>query len=161
TFTLLPPTDEAAPPLSVTASAHSPDDDIGDTMPIAVTFGTNTGVKVAIPDLRCGSKRCRTNQQCCANDCIDPLQEPTDCGGCGITCQDGESCAGGQCSCAGGSSCKSGLTCCAANGGCVDTAMNKHNCGGCGTQCRPGETCSGSACHCGTGAPCAANQFCC
>ncbi|HZS42332.1 MAG TPA: hypothetical protein VFF06_36125 [Polyangia bacterium] len=160
TFTLLPPTDEPAPPLVLIASAHSPDLTIGETGALAAAFGNGAGVKVAIPDKRCGGARCRTNELCCGSDCIDPLVESLDCGGCDMICHVGEQCIGGACECAGGSACTAPATCCPATG-CFDLQTNKNNCGMCGNKCGAGETCSGGTCHCGAGAACGVGQHCC
>jgi hypothetical protein len=159
TFTLLPPEGEPPPKLVVIASAHSPDFTIGETNALPAAFGGGASVHVPIPDKRCGTTRCRDDQDCCDGKCIDPLSDPSDCGACNAKCIVNEQCQGGQCSCSGGSPCTGSRACCPM--GCFDLTKDRNNCGSCGNKCNPGETCVSSACSCGGGAACMSGQFCC
>ena len=55
------------------------------------------------------------------------LEDPNNCGGCGIQCAAGIACINGKCGC------PSGTTEC--NGRCVDLRTNDDNCGACGRAC--------------------------
>ena len=91
---------------------------------------------------------------------VDFMNDPSNCGGCGIRCCI-PACIGGACFCDG-----VGLTCCATdqrgNDGCylqsvaVDVVTDVCNCGGCGIACPAGTTCSNATCVAtdgGTGCP--------
>jgi hypothetical protein len=43
---------------------------------------------------------------CCGTRCVDPMNDPNNCGGCGRACPPGNVCSGGNCTCG----CKPGLT---------------------------------------------------
>jgi hypothetical protein len=98
---------------------------------------------------------------CNDGDCVDPANDPNNCGGCGNICAPGQACCGGICtdlltdeencgSC--GTSCGSvleefvigGEHCC--NGTCVDSSKDPNNCGACGNICEPGQACCGGIC---------------
>jgi len=75
--------------------------------------------------------------------CTDVLLDDNNCGGCGITCPDGESCLGGYCTCH--------LTTCTYDGGfstCTDLESDPLNCDVCGHVCPEGEDCLLGACSC-------------
>ncbi|MFW6023543.1 MAG: hypothetical protein ACOC9O_02245, partial [Myxococcota bacterium] len=94
------------------------------------------------------------------NDCdgevdedFDLLNDESNCGECGNTCDDGLTCCSGECvnlqtsedacgSC--DNSCGSGLTCC--GGSCADTQRDSNHCGGCGEACLSTEECSNGKC---------------
>jgi hypothetical protein len=160
TFTLLPPVNEAAPPLVLVARAVSATDEIGETMPISVAFGAGRSYDVPIPDQRCGGTTvCANDEKCCGTGCARLLTDAAHCGDCNNACHTGENCSGGNCRCAGGSACGAGQTCCAM--GCFDTANDPFHCGACDKACAPGESCAGGMCHCNGGAACAAGSVCC
>jgi len=81
---------------------------------------------------------------------VDFMNDPDNCGGCGIRCCI-HGCMQGACFCDG-----VGLTCCATdqrgNDGCylesvaVDVATDPCHCGGCGIACPAGTTCANAAC---------------
>lgn len=76
----------------------------------------------------------------CNGQCVDPQNDPANCGACGTVCQQGQYCTQGQCA----STCGGGTIAC--NGKCVDTAVDPANCGACGTPCQQGEVCSLGQC---------------
>ncbi|HMR05810.1 MAG TPA: choice-of-anchor L domain-containing protein [Polyangiaceae bacterium] len=76
----------------------------------------------------------------CNGVCVDPQNDPTNCGSCGVACAQGEYCSQGACA----STCGGGTTAC--NGKCVDTNVDPANCGACGTPCQQGEVCSLGSC---------------
>ncbi len=76
----------------------------------------------------------------CNGVCVDPQNDPTNCGNCGVACAQGEYCSQGACA----STCGGGTTAC--NGKCVDTNVDPANCGACGTPCQQGEVCSLGTC---------------
>jgi Stigma-specific protein, Stig1 len=104
---------------------------------------------------------------CCDGICIDTLNDPANCGGCGTTCAPAESCRRGQCvalcppdqiycgdgcydpltdnthcgDC--GVDCGD-LTCC--GGVCIDTNADSANCGQCGSACSANATCESGQC---------------
>src|SRR5262245_37148181 len=59
----------------------------------------------------------------CAGRCVDPLNDPAHCGGCGRACMPGEACVGGTCQ----ANCPMGTTFC--SGACVDLRNDPANCG--------------------------------
>jgi hypothetical protein len=85
---------------------------------------------------------------CGAN--VDFMNDPNNCGGCGIRCCIA-ACTQGACFCDG-----AGLTCCSTdqrgNDGCyiesvaVDVAIDPCHCGGCDISCPVGTTCSNATC---------------
>ncbi|MEM3654615.1 MAG: NosD domain-containing protein, partial [Candidatus Micrarchaeia archaeon] len=78
----------------------------------------------------CPSSECRTGEIRCAGNCINPLTDPSNCGGCGKTCYTGQICSNGTCIC------PFGLSLC--NSQCVNTLYNPSHCGGCGISCPSG-----------------------
>ncbi len=78
----------------------------------------------------------------CNDICVHPGTDESNCGGCGLICDDGERCVGGVCVL----NCQAHLTPCGTM--CVDTQTDEENCGGCGDQyqCDSGEMCVGAVC---------------
>ena len=76
----------------------------------------------------------------CDGSCVDPRFDPSNCGGCGVACGEGEVCADGTCAL----SCGAGTTAC--DGVCVDTAVDPAHCGGCGVTCAADEFCQAGVC---------------
>jgi hypothetical protein len=99
----------------------------------------------------------------CEGNCIDPMNDPNNCGGCGNACVQGQECSNGKCACTPTScamGCCSGTTClpgitnmacgiggamcapcntsCINNscGACTPNTMQTTACGNCGTQTR-------------------------
>jgi hypothetical protein len=97
---------------------------------------------------------------CCpqgfTSTCVNPTNDPQNCGGCGISCGTG-TCNNGVCSniaapCSAG---HLGQFCnldagtshvCCPGGGCIDTSDDEKNCGRCGNACGNGLTCVAGAC---------------
>lgn len=91
---------------------------------------------------------------CCADGaCVDLLTDSANCGGCGLSCPQGEACVAAQCQ---GDPCSlnnEGAYCeqndathaCCGNA-CVDTSTDSANCGRCGVACAVGATCAGGSC---------------
>ncbi len=74
--------------------------------------------------------------------CVDPLVDPSNCGGCGLACQAGESCQTGGCQC--------NLMTCTGDAGtvCTDTESDRLNCSSCNKICPTGENCTQGECVC-------------
>ena len=72
--------------------------------------------------------------------CVDPRNDPANCGSCGTACASGEVCNTGTCS----SACGVGTEAC--SGRCVDSQVDPSNCGSCGNACAMGEVCSMGTC---------------
>src|SRR5215831_17278689 len=88
---------------------------------------------------------CPIYQSFCNGHCISTNGDPNHCGGCDVTCTNGQACSAGRCS----ATCLPGSTNC--GGSCVDTQTSNEHCGGCnnppcplGTGCVFG-TCQTSA----------------
>lgn len=107
---------------------------------------------------------CATGQRPCGGRCVNPLTDPTNCGGCGVVCpgRPGASatCAAGRC----GITCTAGFADCDHNpsNGCErDLRGDVVNCGACGVRCSamPGGTvaCVGGTCRSTCASP---NQDC-
>jgi hypothetical protein len=77
--------------------------------------------------------------------CPDFSSEPSNCGGCGMTCASDESCSNGSCV----SVCQPSTSEC--NGQCVDLSQDPNNCGTCGNVCTGGQICSAGVCGCPVG----------
>lgn len=68
----------------------------------------------------------------CLGACVDPLGDPSHCGGCGVRCATGEACSAGACAAA----CESPRASC--GGRCLDVTRDPDNCGACGVVCESG-----------------------
>jgi hypothetical protein len=101
---------------------------------------------------KCRKTKCPTGETLCDGECIDTLNDPTNCGGCadgggGVTCADeGAICCNGQCRekgtvCCGTRACRPGTTCCGRKG---DICCAPDRCCGNGC-CPPGSYCADSA----------------
>ncbi len=100
-----------------------------------------------------GAVFCNEDQAACGGVCVDPFNDTSNCGGCGIVCPAGLICYGGGCVCPEGTT-TCGGSCCAANEECLEGQCVPK---GCGIACAPGLTpCAGAAgCTC-----CEATQAC-
>ena len=79
----------------------------------------------------------------CNGVCVVIVNDPNNCGGCGLTCSGSDVCSQGLCKPA--SACSAGLVPCA--GQCIDPNSSSLHCGGCpGTACAAGKGCSAGAC---------------
>lgn len=72
------------------------------------------------------------------NGCESELDQPSDCGGCGIVCRDDQVCTEGGCAC------PEGLEDC--DGTCIDTSEDPENCGACGFSCGDRENSEEGSC---------------
>jgi hypothetical protein len=97
----------------------------------------------AVVDVACGADQTR-----CGGQCVNPRNNPQNCGACGTNCPSGNVCVNGACM----QSCPGAQTLCNGNL-CVSTATDRTNCGACGTTCAAGQVCSNGACT----VDCAAN----
>jgi hypothetical protein len=83
---------------------------------------------------------CPDNYEFCGETCVNVMNDPKNCGACGIVCPTG-TCNDGQCAC------NPGLTWCSPV--CTNTNTDPNNCGSCGTVCDPDncETCVKRSCR--------------
>ena len=121
----------AAPDAGEEADAASSDD--GEPTDADVDAGWDDG----------GPPPCLEPLAICGDQCVDPMTDPENCGGCNTMCLSG-ACINGQC-----------LACAAEESACgqqcTNTASDPDNCGGCGVPCASG-LCSNSQCEtAGTG----------
>src|SRR5262249_29842359 len=79
TFTLLPPTNESAPPLDIVARAMGASQMIGETMGISATFGPGALAEVKIGNQLCGGDACLSSEQCCADSCSRVAEDAQNC----------------------------------------------------------------------------------
>lgn len=85
----------------------------------------------------CPSNPDAPHQLRCPDGCVDYLDDPLNCGGCGNVCGEGECCSNGNCE----SLCGEGQAWC--DGVCIDISSDSNNCGACGNVCTEGTCCSG------------------
>ncbi|MBW2263117.1 MAG: hypothetical protein JRG91_14185 [Deltaproteobacteria bacterium] len=76
----------------------------------------------------------------CGGVCVDLLYDSTNCGSCGVMCDQGQVCENGVCVL----SCVEGHTDC--SGVCRDLMSDDYNCGSCGLTCASGFACVEGAC---------------
>jgi hypothetical protein len=86
-------------------------------------------------------RRCPSGQTRCFGSCTNTNSDPSNCGFCGLDCDEDEVCTSGQCV---ESGCDGGLTRC--GNACVNTNNDPQNCGNCGSVCKQGELCRGGLC---------------
>ena len=100
---------------------------------------------VAASDLEAPSDGpCSLPNILCGRRCVNPAEDPSNCGGCSVSCGTGRVCVNGRCD----NQCPEAparQTRC--DDRCTDTSVDRANCGGCGTQCPDGQVCSGGSCQ--------------
>lgn len=86
----------------------------------------------ALPNIMCGRR------------CVNPADDPNNCGGCGISCGVGRVCVNGRCD----NQCpETPVRQTRCDNRCTDTNIDRMNCGACGTVCPEGQVCSGGTCQ--------------
>jgi stigma-specific protein Stig1 len=81
----------------------------------------------------------------CSGQCVDPLTDPGNCGGCGIACSAGASCLVGLClTLPAPIACPGEKVACGAQ--CINVKNDDQNCGACGNVCPSGTKCHMSSC---------------
>ena len=132
--------------------------------------GTCSGDTTCNASGRCVCSGGLTN---CSSSCVNTNTDPSNCGGCGVTCGADEVCDAGSCECVsdctgrecgddgcGGScgTCTGGMTCdgsfqCTCptglddcGGTCTDLSSDRSHCGDCATACTVGEGCDDGEC---------------
>ncbi len=115
--------------------------------------GPDDGSGEVLPDGGDGdSGRCPPGFIRCGGECIDPMSDPANCGGCDNPCGAGEVCNEGACV----DTCSGVRIRCGAE--CVDPATDAENCGACGVPCEglpnadsicSDGACAVAACHVG------------
>ncbi len=112
---------------------------------IAADVGTDQS------ELFCGGKTCWEDQACCiledeSEGCVPIVNDPANCGGCGVTCTQNMLCDNSACICAlGFEDCNSDQ----ATDGCeTDIRDDTAHCGGCNISCDTDGTCAFGICLC-------------
>ncbi len=80
----------------------------------------------------------------CGRSCVNPAEDPRNCGGCGINCGSGRVCINGRCD----NECPTSpvrQTRCGET--CTDTNVDRANCGACEHACPDGQVCSAGNCQ--------------
>lgn len=96
-----------------------------------------------------GDGSCDPPNMMCGSACINPMNNPLHCGGCGLACPLGASCVAGTCAC----TIPGQMVC---DGACIDILGDPANCGGCGVTCdESGPSCVSGECRCGPDPACA------
>jgi hypothetical protein len=95
-------------------------------------------------------QKCPEGRTVCNGQCTDTQSDPSNCGGCGHACNEGDTCVDNACvvRCVGAVAC---------SGKCVDTSTSPVHCGGCNQPCTgSAPLCSGGACSasCGSATTC-------
>ena len=125
-----------------------------------VVSACNGSVAVGEPGECGGAGGCdgKTSTDCgapgisCGGECVDPLDDSENCGGCGVVCAEGQ-CVEGDC--LPQAVCPEGLSACGPS--CHDLSSDPLNCGACGEACGPESSCVGGVCQakeCACGAIC-------
>ncbi len=76
----------------------------------------------------------------CEGVCIDATDDPLNCGGCAVACDDATVCVDSECIC------PDRLAIC--DGACIDTQIDALNCGDCGAECDADLVCAAGECVC-------------
>ena len=115
-----------------------------------------------------GGPMCAPGTQCCPSGCTQITGDPSNCGGCGITCPAGSNCVNSMYArppATAASACTGTEDQLRRAAGCTDTNNDLKNCGACGNPCPPADTCVAGACkaptQCNGGPACSTGQTCC
>ena len=88
---------------------------------------------------------CPTNKPlACGQTCVNPGNDPDNCGKCGEICSANTTCSNGEC-------CAGGLITCPPSTACSNLQTDPQNCGACNSVCGTGQMCVNGACVCPTG----------
>ncbi|MCB9641123.1 MAG: hypothetical protein H6727_19655 [Myxococcales bacterium] len=85
---------------------------------------------------------CPGSLEACAGRCVDLMNDPQHCGGCGILCPAKQSCSKGRCV----DACDAGEEDCQRS--CVDLQKSVFHCGKCTAACALGGVCESGVCKC-------------
>ena len=96
---------------------------------------------------------CTEPEFLCSGACVNTLNNPNHCGGCGIECSEFATCTDGSCQLGCGE-----LTEC--DDTCVDLSSDPSNCGVCGNICSEYATCTGGICQLDCGELTACDETC-
>jgi len=118
----------------------------GVPMPLGAESLTGEQVDCLATWIESAQADCET---CGSKACVDTVNDPVNCGGCGVACPAGVACQASACACPAGTE-LCGDTC-------VDTTANGEHCGGCNLPCDGGLLCLAGACvdDCGALSECA------
>lgn len=156
------PADQPDLPVVIDASDASDAEDVEDIVDVEDIGDTNDAHDVI--DGGCGT--CPVGDVCCGESCQDIINDPSNCGGCGVTCSGADTCIAGTCrrasACGPGGLCPRGQLCCSDR--CIDVLSDRLNCGTCGLRCGDGQRCTAGRCEavgCGFGGVCPTGSACC
>lgn len=117
---------------------------------IAAVFGTGFAVGLLSLAGACNGSTSTTacpvsTQLSCKGTCIDPMNDPANCGQCGITCDPASLCSHGVCA----SLCTNGEQACATGDGglCTNLQSDNNHCGSCDASCQVLQVCTNGACQ--------------
>jgi hypothetical protein len=137
-FTAPPPTTLPVTPLTTSVVLVSTTGPVPAMIPISIA----TTVPVTSPPTPTTGRAvtCPSDRRACGELCVDTLNDPINCGGCGNTCDLSQICQQGICR----DWCPPGQTSCP--DGCHDLLYDTANCGICGNLCPAGLACNRSMC---------------
>ncbi|MCB9753745.1 MAG: DUF2341 domain-containing protein [Myxococcales bacterium] len=107
------------------------------------TDGTTSPITVSATDSESDGTTgpaCGPDEEQCDGQCVDPMVDPGNCGGCGIECALDQECLDGACT----NLCADDELYC--DGACVDPLTDIAHCGGCDQACALDEECQDGVC---------------
>ncbi len=111
---------------------------VPDRAPLGISSETARDLCALAPRVECVP-----GSTVCDGSCVWLVNDPENCGACGVACPSNKNCTYGVCEC------PIGATECADT--CVDLRTDPQNCGACGASCdASGMPCFDGACHCPT-----------
>ncbi|MCA9660236.1 MAG: hypothetical protein KC486_17970 [Myxococcales bacterium] len=125
---------------STTTTSGGTDSD-SDSTTTTTTTGETTAVETTGTTTTTTGPDCVDPEVECGGVCVNPQNDPLNCGGCGLPCDDGLLCSMGECV----PDCM-GETPDLCDGICTDVQADPMNCGGCGMACGADEACEAGAC---------------